>query len=237
MCIRLYSQEDFASRPRFTDPEILRTNLAAVILQMSALQTPGDIGSFPFLDPPERRSIRDGVQVLQELGAFDDAETITDLGRRLARLPVDPRLGRMILAAEEQGCVREVLVLAGALAIPDPRERPVDREEAARQSHSRFADPHSDFMSHLNLWNYLRDQRKALSSSAFRRMCREEFLHYLRIREWRDLVGQLRSIARDIGIQDGIREDVRESNSADPADPGRVHACAPSRPAVACRYA
>lgn len=215
VCIRLYSEEDFAARPRYTDPEILRTNLAAVILQMAALNL-GEIESFPFLDPPDRRSIRDGVQLLQELGAFDSDGAITDVGRRLAQLPVDPRLGRMILQADAEGCVREILVLAAALSIPDPRERPADREEAARQKHARFADEHSDFVSYLNLWRYLSEQRKELSGNAFRRMCRDEFLHYLRIREWQDLVGQLRSIARDLGIT--------ESRDPEPADPGSVHA-------------
>ena len=217
VCIRLYSEEDFVARPRFTDPEILRTNLAAVILQMAALRLgppPGYVENFPFLDPPDPRSVRDGVQLLQELGAFDHQGAITDLGRRLARLPVDPRLGRMILQAETEGCVREVLVVAAALSIPDPRERPTDREEAARQKHGRFADESSDFVSYLNLWRYLRGQRAALSRNAFRRMCRNEFLHYLRIREWQDLVGQLRSIARDLGIVE----------SDQPADPARVHA-------------
>ncbi|AKS31375.1 ATP-dependent RNA helicase HrpA [Mycolicibacterium goodii] len=222
VCIRLYSEEDFESRPRYTDPEILRTNLAAVILQMSALGL-GDIENFPFLDPPDARSIRDGIGLLQELGAFDSASAagagnstpaLTETGRRLARLPLDPRIGRMILQADAEGCVREVLVLAAALSIPDPRERPSDREEAARQKHARFADEHSDFISYLNLWNYLREQRSELSGNAFRRTCRDEFLHYLRIREWQDLVGQLRSIARDIGI--------RESD--EPADPARIHA-------------
>jgi ATP-dependent helicase HrpA len=215
VCIRLYSEEDFASRPRFTDPEILRTNLAAVILQMAALQL-GDIDEFPFLDPPDKRSIRDGIQLLQELGAFDTGGAITALGRRLAQLPLDPRIGRMILQADTEGCVREVLVLAAALSIPDPRERPAEREAAARQKHARFADEHSDFVSYLNLWRYLGEQRKERSGSSFRRMCREEFLHYLRIREWQDLTGQLRSIARDMGI--------RESDDPEPADPARVHA-------------
>ncbi|OBG69671.1 ATP-dependent RNA helicase HrpA [Mycobacterium sp. E3339] len=213
VCIRLYSEQDFAARPRYTEPEILRTNLAAVLLQMAALRL-GEVENFPFLDPPDRRSIRDGVQLLQELGAFDSHGAITELGRRLARLPVDPRLGRMILAAETEGCVREVLVLAAALTIHDPRERPADREEAARQKHARFADENSDFLSYLNLWRYLREQRNRLSGNGFRRMCREEFLHYLRIREWQDLVGQLRSIARDLG----------EIESDEPADPARVHA-------------
>ena len=213
VCIRLYSEEDFESRPRYTDPEILRTNLAAVILQMAALGL-GDMEHFPFLDPPDKRSVRDGVQLLQELGGFDEQGAITALGRRLAQLPLDPRIGRMILQADAENCVREVLVLAAALSIPDPRERPADREEAARQKHARFADEHSDFVSFLNLWNYLGEQRKERSGSSFRRMCREEFLHYLRIREWQDLVGQLRSIARDMGI--------REQD--EPADAARVHA-------------
>ncbi len=215
VCIRLYSEADFESRPRYTDPEILRTNLAAVILQMTALGL-GDVENFPFLDPPDARSIRDGVQLLRELGAFDGAGAITELGRRLAKLPLDPRIGRMILAADDEHCVREVLVLAAALSIPDPRERPIDREEAARQKHARFADEFSDFTSYLNLWRYLGEQRRTLSGSAFRRMCRGEFLHYLRIREWQDLAGQLRGIARDLGI--------RESDDQEPADPARVHA-------------
>jgi ATP-dependent helicase HrpA len=215
VCIRLYSEADFESRPRFTDPEILRTNLAAVTLQMAALAL-GDLENFPFLDPPDARSIRDGVALLTELGAFDSRGAITNLGRRLAQLPLDPRIGRMILAADDEGCVREVLVLAAALSIPDPRERPADREEAARQKHARFADEHSDFVSFLNLWRYLGEQRKERSGNSFRRMCREEFLHYLRIREWQDLTGQLRSIARDMGV--------RESEGSEPADPARVHA-------------
>jgi ATP-dependent helicase HrpA len=216
VCIRLYSQEDFEARPRFTDPEILRTNLAAVILQMAALGL-GDIEQFPFLDPPEARSIRDGVLLLQELAAFDREGAITELGRRLARLPLDPRVGRMILQADAEGCVREVLVIAAALSIPDPRERPADREEAARQKHARFADERSDFVSYLNLWRYLREQRKERSGSAFRRMCREEFLHYLRIREWQDLTGQLRNIAAEIGIREAPPSD-------EDADPARIHA-------------
>jgi ATP-dependent helicase HrpA len=213
IAIRLYSETDFASRPRFTDPEILRTNLAAVILQMAALQL-GRIEEFPFLDPPDRRSVRDGILLLQELGAFDEKNEITALGRRLAQLPVDPRIGRMILQADAEGCVREVLVIAAALSIPDPRERPAEHEEAARQKHARFADEHSDFISYLNLWNYLREQRSERSGNQFRRMCREEFLHYLRVREWQDLAGQLRSIARDLGI----------AENAEPAPAERVHA-------------
>lgn len=213
VCVRLYSEGDFAARPRFTEPEILRTNLAAVLLQMAALRL-GDVEKFPFLDPPDRRSVRDGAQLLQELAAFDGHGAITEVGRRMARLPVDPRLGRMILQADTEGCVAEVLVLAAALTIHDPRERPTDREDAARQKHARFADENSDFLSYLNLWSYLRERRKNLSGNGFRRMCRDEFLHYLRIREWQDLVGQLRGIARDLGIVE----------SDEPADPARVHA-------------
>ncbi|MFN2560353.1 MAG: ATP-dependent RNA helicase HrpA [Jatrophihabitans sp.] len=213
IAIRLYSRADFESRPRYTDPEILRTNLAAVILQMAALRL-GDVADFPFLDPPDRRSIRDGVTLLQELGAFDAAGAITDVGRRLAQLPLDPRIGRMILQAQQENCVREVLVLAAALSIPDPRERPADREEAAKQKHARFGDEHSDFVSYLNLWRYLREQRQERSGNQFRRMCREEFLHYLRVREWQDLVGQLRTIARGLDIVE----------SDEPAAPDRLHA-------------
>ena len=215
ICIRLYGEADLQARPRYTDPEILRTNLASVMLQMAALRL-GGMTDFPFLDPPDRRSIRDGAQLLQELGAFDAHDTITEVGRRLAQLPVDPRLGRMILAADSEGCVREILVLAAALSIPDPRERPADREDAARQAHARFADEHSDFASYLNLWRYLREQRRELSGNQFRRMCRDEFLHYLRIREWQDLVGQLRMIAKSL--------DIVEAGDGEPAPADAVHA-------------
>jgi ATP-dependent helicase HrpA len=180
---------------------------------MAALRL-GDIAAFPFLDPPDRRSIRDGVLLLEELGALDRNGAITDVGRRLARLPVDPRIGRMILQAAEEGCVREVLVLAAALSIPDPRERPTEQAEAARQKHARFADEHSDFVAYLNLWQHLREQRAELSGNQFRRMCRDEFLHYLRVREWQDLRGQLRTVAAELGIHE------RQESAA----PDRVHA-------------
>ncbi len=213
ICIRLYSERDYQARPRFTDPEILRTNLAAVLLQMAALRL-GDVDEFGFLDPPDRRSVRDGIALLQELGAFDRDARVTELGRRLARLPVDPRIGRMILQAQQEGCVREVLVIAAALSIPDPRERPTEHEDAAKQKHARFNDEHSDFVAYLKLWDYLRGRRHELSGNQFRRLCRDEFLHYLRIREWQDLVGQLRTIARSIGV---VEND-------EPAEAGRVHA-------------
>jgi ATP-dependent helicase HrpA len=194
ICIRLYEEADFLARPPFTDPEILRTNLASVILQMTALGL-GEVADFPFIDPPDRRHIADGVQLLQELGALDADRKLTRTGRELAQLPIDPRLGRMVLAAQHAGCLREVLVIAAALSIQDPRERPLDRQQAADEKHARFADPESDFVSLLNLWNYLREQQQALSSSQFRRLCRTDFLNYLRVREWQDLVSQLRQLA------------------------------------------
>jgi ATP-dependent helicase HrpA len=217
ICIRLYAEEDFQSRPEFTDPEILRTNLASVILQMTALGL-GDVAAFPFLDPPDRRSVKDGVQLLHELGALDPAGRdargrLTPLGRRLAQLPVDPRLGRMVLEADRNGCAREVMVVAAALSIQDPRERPVDRQQAAAERHARFADPDSDFVAYLNLWQYLREQQKALSSNQFRKLCRAEFLNYLRIREWQDIYAQLRQVAKALGVA---------LNSA-PGDRERIH--------------
>jgi ATP-dependent helicase HrpA len=204
ICIRIYTEEDFLGRPEFTEPEILRTNLASVILAMTALGL-GDIASFPFVEPPDRRQVKDGVDLLEELGALDPAEPdvhkrLTRLGRKLARLPVDPRLGRMVLEADRNGCLPDVLVIAAALSIQDPRERPPEHQQAADDKHRRFADDRSDFLAYRNLWLYLQEQQKELSGSAFRRLCRAEFLHYLRIREWQDLVGQLRQVAKSLGI-------------------------------------
>ena len=198
ICIRLYSEEDFESRPEFTEPEILRTNLASVILQMAAIGL-GDVPAFPFIDPPDARNIADGLTLLAELNAFSDGR-ITGLGRRLARLPVDPRVGRMILEADRNGCVREVLIIASALSIIDPRERPTDAQQAADDKHRRFADPDSDFTAYLNLWAYLAERQRELSSSAFRRLCRADYLNYLRVREWQDLHGQLQRLAGDLGV-------------------------------------
>jgi ATP-dependent helicase HrpA len=206
ICIRLYSEEDFGSRPEFTDPEILRTNLASVILQMAALDL-GEVAGFPFIDPPDTRQVTDGVRLLSELGAVrpegKGAKSLTGIGKKLARLPVDPRLGRMIIEAGGNDCAREVLIIAAALSIQDPRERPADSRDAADVQHARFAEPGSDFLSLLNLWDYLRDQQRELSGSAFRRMCRREYLHYLRVREWQDVYGQLRQAARELGITVG----------------------------------
>ncbi|NWF30678.1 ATP-dependent RNA helicase HrpA [Streptomyces sp. PKU-EA00015] len=204
ICIRLYSEDDFLSRPEFTDAEILRTNLASVILQMTAAGL-GDIEKFPFIDPPDHRNIRDGVQLLQELGAFDPAEKdprkkLTPLGRKLSQLPVDPRLARMVIEADKNGCVREVMVIAAALSIQDPRERPADKQAQADQQHARFKDETSDFLAFLNLWRYVREQQKERGSSSFRRMCKQEYLNFLRIREWQDIYSQLRTVARQMGI-------------------------------------
>ena len=205
ICIRLYSEADFAARPEFTDPEILRTNLASVILQAAALDL-GEVADFPFVDPPESRNIADGIRLLEELGALTPGSGVTKLtplGRKLARLPVDPRLGRMILEARHHDCLREVLIITAALSIQDPRERPADTREAADAMHARFAEPGSDFLAFLTLWGYLHDKQAELSGSAFRRLCRREYLHYLRVREWQDLYGQLRQAAREVGAGTG----------------------------------
>ncbi|GAA3218174.1 ATP-dependent RNA helicase HrpA [Actinocorallia longicatena] len=212
ICVRLYEEEDFEGRPEFTDPEILRTNLASVILQMTSLGL-GDVAKFPFIDPPDRRNIKDGVDLLHELNALDAEQKLTEVGRKLARLPVDPRMGRMILEADKNGCVTEVMVIAAALSIQDPRERPSDKQQAADEKHARFKDPASDFASYLKLWNHVREQQRELSGSQFRRTLKNDFLHYLRIREWQDLVGQLKQVCRDLGIT---------PNTSD-GDPYKIH--------------
>ncbi len=232
VAIRLYSEEDFDGRPEFTDPEILRTNLASVILQMTALGL-GDVGRFPFLEPPDRRNVQAGEQLLEELGAITTTTTsdstsqeprfgapkgpirrLTKTGQRLARLPIDPRLGRMLLEAERLGCVRDVLVIVAALSLQDPRERPGADQPAeqarADQAHARFKAEGSDFLTLLNLWRYLREQQRELSGSAFRRMCKREYLHYLRVREWQEFQSQLRQVAKEMKIRiepDGAEPD------------------------------
>ncbi|MGY1641078.1 ATP-dependent RNA helicase HrpA [Geodermatophilus sp. SYSU D00703] len=199
IAVRLYTEEDFESRPEYTDPEILRTSLASVLLQMAALDL-GDVADFPFIDPPDRRAVADGLALLEELGALDGEGRLTPTGRALAALPLDPRMARMVVEADRRGVLEEVLVIAAGLTIQDPRERPTEHQQAADQQHARFADENSDFLALLNLWRYLGEQQEALSGSQFRRTIKREFLHYLRIREWQDLYGQLRSTARRLGM-------------------------------------
>lgn len=206
ICIRLYSEEDFNSRPEFTDPEILRTNLASVILQMTALGL-DDIEAFPFVDAPDKRHIQDGIKLLEELGAFETVQTksgekrlLTRVGRQLAQLPVDPRLAKMILSAVNFGCVYEMMIIVSALSIQDPRERPQEKQQASDEKHRRFADKKSDFLAFLNLWYYLQEQQKELSKNQFRRQCQKDFLNYLRIREWQDIYHQIRLTVREMGL-------------------------------------
>ncbi|WP_246142774.1 ATP-dependent RNA helicase HrpA [Nocardioides rubriscoriae] len=236
IAIRLYSEEDFEARPEFTEPEILRTNLASVILQMTSLGL-GDVARFPFVEPPDKRNVQAGVQLLEELGAVTAAPTpgivvddshrgrrrakcprladgprLTEVGRRLARLPIDPRLARMILEAERLGCVREVIVIAAALSLQDPRERPAEQRPQADQLHARFKVEGSDFLTWLELWRYVKAQQKELSSSAFRRMCKRELLNYVRVREWQDFEAQLRQVCKEMGILVGTPADTPDAD-------------------------
>ncbi len=220
IAIRLYSEEDYASRRPFTEPEILRTSLAAVILQMAAMgvtHSPKDIADFPFVEPPETKAINDGVALLRELGALKDDGGLSGVGRKLAQLPVDPRLGRMIVEAGSRGAVKEVMVLAAALTIQDPRERPSAdqpaKQQQAAEKHKRFVDENSDFTAYLNLWRYLQEKQDELSSTQFRKLCKAEFINYLRVREWQDLFQQLRQLAKPLGI----------ALPAGPVDPVGLH--------------
>jgi ATP-dependent helicase HrpA len=199
VCIRLYSEEDFNSRPRFTEPEVLRTNLASVILQMKSLKL-GGIEDFPFIDPPDTRLIRDGYGTLLELGAVDDRNELTPLGRELARLPVDPRLGRMIMASIQEGCLAEVLIITAALSVQDPRDRPMDKQEAADAAHAKFKDEGSDFLSFLKLWDFYHENARHLSTNKLRKLCQENFLSYVRMREWHDTHRQLHAVATESGF-------------------------------------
>ena len=225
IAIRLYSEEDFNSRPEFTDPEILRTNLAAVILQMIAIgvvREPGDISRFPFVQPPASRAINDGVNLLRELGALtertrrkgrggNNSATLTAIGRAMAAFPVDPRLARMFIEGGRRGCAKEMMVLAAALTIQDPRERPADVRAEADAMHARFVDDTSDFSSFLLLWDYINEQQAALSSSQLRKMCHREYINYLRIREWQDLFAQLREMGRTANIHASGGRDINAS--------------------------
>ncbi|WP_087026454.1 ATP-dependent RNA helicase HrpA [Thaumasiovibrio subtropicus] len=205
ICIRLYSEEDFLSRPEFTDPEILRTNLASVILQMTAIGL-GDIEAFPFVEAPDRRHIQDGVRLLQELGAInekakDPRKRLTKLGVQLSRLPIDPRLARMVLEAPRYGALKEVMVIAAALSIQDPRERPMEKQQASDEKHRRFYDKESDFLTFVNLWDYVQEQQKALSGNQFRKQCKKDYLNYLRVREWQDVHYQIRQVVRELDLR------------------------------------
>lgn len=231
ICIRLYSEENFLARPRFTEPEILRTSLASVILAMASLNL-GKVADFPFIDAPDPRQVRDGEQLLYELGALSERSEnaegyrLTKLGKRLAKLPIDPRLGRMLLEAERRGCVSEALVIVSALSMQDIRLRPIEHQEAADLAHSRFLDSSSDFLTYLNLWRYLRTQSRDLSGSAFRKMCQREFLHYLRTREWQDLTHQLRQLLKELGISARpLAKPSRSSYQVDPESRDLIAAC------------
>ena len=213
ICIRLYSEEDFLGRPEFTDPEILRTNLAAVILQMLHLRL-GQIEDFPFIEPPDGKAISDGFNLLQELSAVNRENQLTPLGRQLARLPIDPRLGRMLLEAAKLGSLAEVLIVASALSVQDVRERPADRQQQADQAHAQWKDPDSDFAALINLWRGFEEQRQALGSNALRTWCRKNFLNYLRLREWRDAHRQLTLIVRELKLDAQLRAE-RERKGAE----------------------
>lgn len=217
VCIRLYSEEDFHNRPEYADPEIVRTNLAAVILQMLNFRI-GDVRSFPFIDAPDRRLVNDGFQLLNELGALKDGEKLNDMGRQLSRLPVDPRLGRMLIAAGKEGCLPEVLVIVAALSIQDPRERPAEHRQAADEKHRQWQDSSSDFIAFLNLWNHLEEQRSELSRKAFEKYCKRQFLSPARVREWRELHHQLHQACRELKL-----EAARLPLRAEPAPATQVH--------------
>ena len=202
ICIRLYDEQDFLSRPEFTEPEILRTNLASVILQMTSLGL-GDIAAFPFVESPDSRHIRDGIRLLEELGAIYTKHHhyhLTDIGRILSQLPIDPRLARMLVEARQLGCIKEVMIITAALSIQDPRERPFDKQQASDEKHRRFADKESDFISFINLWNYIASQQAELSGNQFRRLCQKEYLNYLRIREWQDVYTQIRQTVKQLAF-------------------------------------
>ncbi|NNU27258.1 ATP-dependent RNA helicase HrpA [Isoptericola sp. JC619] len=232
IAIRLYSPEDFENRPEFTEPEILRTSLASVLLQMisvGVVGSPDDVARFPFVEPPDTRAVRDGVNLLAELGALARRRArdgtasgevhLTDVGRRLARLPMDPRLARMVLEGSRLGVAREVAIIAAALSIQDPRERPADSREQADQSHARFTDPTSDFLTYLNLWEYLREQQHQMGSSAFRRLCKSEYVNFLRVREWQDVVAQLRQMAKQLDVDMRYRPATTGPSETDGAEP------------------
>lgn len=201
----------------YTDPEILRTNLASVILQMMAVGL-GDINQFPFIEMPDKRNIQDGIRLLEELNAIANKSVngdyqLTQIGRQLAQLPLDPRLGRMILEARKHGCVREIMVISSALSIQDPRERPLDKQQIADEKHHRFIDKGSDFLAYLNLWDFVKQQQTILSNAQFRKQCKQELLNFMRLREWQDIYSQLRQVVKELGI----------AINSEPADYQAIH--------------
>jgi len=213
VCVRLYAEEDYTTRGQYTDPEIVRANLASVILQMAALRL-GDVERFPFIDPPDPRAIRDGYETLHELGAVNEKHELTPLGRDLARLPIDPRIGRMILAAKREGCLEDVLVIASALSVQDPRERPMEKADRADEVHAEFKDPSSDFGGYLKLWAAYHDRKRHLSGSKLRKWCKESFLSFVRLREWEDIHRQLSELIQGMQDQDGQRTGGRSEGGA-----------------------
>ena len=215
ICIRLFSEADFLARDRYTMPEIQRTNLAAVILQMKALRL-GELEAFPLIDPPKPKAVRDGYRTLFELGAIDDEQELTAIGRRLSRLPVDPRIGRMILAAIEEGCLHEVLIIAAALEVQDPRERPLEKQEAADKAHAQFANEQSDFLSYLKIWDFYHKLKDTLSRNQLQKACRQNFLSLMRMREWLDVHRELLELIEE----DGERVD-RQGEEGEEVDRGR----------------
>ena len=227
VCIRLYSEESYDARDEFTEPEIRRTNLASVILQMAALRL-GKIEAFPFVDPPDQRSIADGIDLLTELDALDPEHVatkkwLTPIGRELAKLPVDPRYGRMLIEAEHNNCLEDVMVIVAGLSVQDPRERPQDKQQQADESHGRFADPTSDFVSYINLWEHLGRERKARTRNQFRRMCKREYLHYFRVVEWQDVHTQLRQVTRELNFKNGKRRASDNKRLDDPRYREAIH--------------
>jgi ATP-dependent helicase HrpA len=243
VCIRLYSEDNLGERREFTEPEILRTNLASVILQMKVLGF-GEIEAFPFVEPPDSRLISDGYRLLGELGAVDGKRQVTPLGRQLARLPVDPRIGRMLLAAASDGCLREVLVIASALAVQDPRDRPVEKQQAADEAHAMFQHEDSDFLTFWNLWQFLEEKRSHLSRNQFRKLCQKHFLSWSRVTEWHDTHQQLRGLLHEQGYRESA---VSSTLSPGPSpaggrgegpsrDPGRRQSIPAGKNAVEPRY-
>lgn len=206
ICVRLYSEEDFESRPKFTTPEIRRTNLASVILQTLSMKL-GKIDEFPFIDPPRPEAIRDGFKTLFELGAVDDHRRLTDMGRKLSRLPVDPRIGRMIFAADDENCLNEILIIASALEIQDPRVRPAERAKAADAQHEKFANEKSDFLTLLNIWDFFHQLKEDLSRSKLKLACQQNFLSYTLLRQWQDIHRQLRAMVIEQRMKTRTRKD------------------------------